>query len=99
MANQYIGGPYRLGTHQKVAFTGTAGTSAAISNGVNVVRVCLTSAGYVKFSTAGTAATTSDAYFPAGVVEYIIVPDGGTTRVSAIQDSAGGNLHLTELSK
>jgi large exoprotein involved in heme utilization and adhesion len=98
MSNQYIGGPYRLGTHQKVAFTGTAGTSAVISNGVNVVRVCMTSAGYIAFGTAPTA-TTSSVYMPAGVVEYFIVPDGGTTKISAVQDSAGGNVHITELSK
>jgi hypothetical protein len=97
MANQYIGGPYRLGTHQKVAFTGTAGTTTAIASGVNVIRVCATSAGYIKLSTAGTAATVSDIFMPAGIVEYFIVDPG--TRVSAIQDTAGGNIHVTELSK
>ena len=97
MANQYIGGPYRLGVHQKVAFTGTAGTTTAISSGVNVIRVCATSAGYIKLSTAGTAATVSDIFMPAGIVEYFIVDPG--TRVSAIQDTAGGNIHVTELSR
>jgi hypothetical protein len=97
MANQYIGGPYRLGVTQKVAFTGTAGTSAAISSGVNVVRVALSSAGYIKLSSAGTAATISDVYMPAGLVEYIIVDPG--TRISAIQASAGGDLSVTELSR
>jgi hypothetical protein len=97
MANQYIGGPYRLGATQKVAFTGTAGTSTAISSGVNVVRVALSSAGYIKLSSAGTAATATDIYLPAGVVEYFIVDPG--TRISAVQDSAGGNLSVTELSR
>jgi|SRR6188768_1795773 len=97
MANQYIGGPYRLGAHQKVAFTGTAGTTTAIASGVNVIRVCATSAGYIKLSTAGTAATVSDIFMPAGIVEYFIVDPG--TRVSAIQDTAGGNIHVTELSR
>jgi hypothetical protein len=86
-----------LGATQKVAFTGTAGTSTAISSGVNVVRVALSSAGYIKLSSAGTAATATDIYLPAGVVEYFIVDPG--TRISAVQDSAGGNLSVTELSR
>ena len=97
MANQYIGGPYRIGATQKVAFTGTAGTSTAIASGTNIVRVCCSSAGYIKLSTAGTAATATDMFMPAGVVEYFIVDPG--TRISAIQDTAGGNINLTEMSR
>jgi hypothetical protein len=84
------------GTHQKKAYTGTAGTiDNAISSGVSIVRIVCTSAAYVAFGTAPTA-TTNDIYVPANTPEYFAVPDNGTWKVSAIQDSAGGTLHVTE---
>lgn len=85
----------RLGTHQSVAYTGTAGT---ISNGVGAqtyaVRVIVTSAAYVKIGDSPTA-TTSDVYMPAGIAESFTITPG--QKVSAIQVSAGGTLHVTEL--
>lgn len=84
-----------LGTHQSVAYTGTAGTiTNAISDGVQKVRVIVTSAAYVKIGNAPTA-TSSDVYMPADAPEYFTIKAG--QKVSAIQVSAGGTLHVTEI--
>lgn len=83
------------GTHQSVAYTGTAGT---ITNGVGAqiraVRVVVTSAAYISFK--GTA-TTSDIYIPADKPEVFAIEPGD--KVSAIQVSSGGTLHVTELDR
>lgn len=84
-----------LGTHQSVAYTGTAGTiSTAITSGVQKVRVVVTTAAYVKIGTSPTA-TTSDVYMAADAPEYFTVKEG--QKVSAIQVSSGGTLHVTEI--
>ena len=86
----------RLETHQSVAYTGTAGTIAtAISTGVHAVRVIVTSAAYVVIGSSPTA-TTSDVYMPAGLPELFKINPG--EKVSAVQVSAGGTLHVTEVS-
>ncbi len=88
-------GTGRLGTHQSVAYTGTAGTiTNAIGNGVQKARIVCTSAAYVKVGVAPTA-TTSDVYWPADSIEYVTIKTG--EKVSAIQVSAGGTLHVTEI--
>lgn len=88
-------GTGRLSTHQSVAFTGTAGT---ISNAVGAqtykVRVIVTSAAYIKIDGSPTA-TSSDVYLPADSAEYFSINPG--QKVSAIQVSAGGSLHVTEV--
>lgn len=90
----YIG-TGRLSTHQSVAYTGTAGTIAtAIVDGVSKVRVAVTTAAYIKVDKTPTA-TTSDVYMPADSPEYFTVSPG--MKVSAIQVSAGGTLHVTEI--
>ena len=91
----YTGTPFRLGTTQTVAYTGTHGV---ITNAVsaNVVRVWLTTAGYIAIGTAPVA-TTSDIPMPANTPEYFIVGPGD--KVSAIQASAGGNLYVTACSR
>jgi len=89
-------GTGRCGTHQSVAFTGTAGTiTNAVAAGSYMVRVCSTSACYIAFGTAPTA-TTAGIYIPANVPEYFTCSPG--EKVSAIQLSAGGTLHVTEIS-
>lgn len=91
---QYVG-TGRLGAHQSVAYTGTAGTIAnAITDQVTKIRVVVTSAAYVKVDKSPTA-TTSDVYMAADSPEYFTVSAG--MKVSAIQVSAGGNLHVTEI--
>lgn len=88
---------FKPGATQVVAYTGTAGTIAnPIGSGIQVIRVVATSAGYISIGTSPTA-TTSDIYMPANVPEYFYVPAG--VKVSAIQASAGGNLHVTEMSR
>ena len=79
------------GTTQKVAYTGTAGNSTAIT-GASIVRVVLTTAGCIKIGNAVTA-TTSDIYMSAGVPEYFGISEGD--RVSAVQSSAGGDMYVT----
>jgi hypothetical protein len=88
-------GTGRLGTHQSVAYTGTAGTiTNAVGLGVKKVRIITTSAAYVKVGVAPTA-TTSDVYFAADAGEYVTVAPG--EKVSAIQVSGSGTLHVTEI--
>jgi hypothetical protein len=91
---QYVG-VARWGTHQSKAFTGTAGTiDNAISTGVTRARVVVTSAAYVKVGK-GVTATSADVYMAADSPEYVIISPGEV--VSAIQVSAGGTLHVTEV--
>ena len=88
--------PYRIGTHQLVAYTGSAGTNAnAIGAQTNMVRVVATTACYIKIGNSPTAAAT-DVYLPANSPEYFVITPG--MKVSAIQVASGGNLHVTEMS-
>ena len=92
--SQYIG-TGRFGTHQSVAYTGTAGTiTNGISAGVNKIRVIVTSAAYVLVGDTPTA-TTAAVYMAADSPEYVSVTPG--QKVSAIQVSGGGTLHVTEI--
>jgi hypothetical protein len=94
MGTQYWGAG-RIGTHQSVAFTGTAGTVAnVITSGVQKVRVCATSACYIAIGVSPTA-TTASVYMPANTVEYFTIGPG--EKVSAIQLAAAGTLHVTEV--
>jgi hypothetical protein len=94
MAQQYIG-TGRLGTHQSVAYTGTAGTiSNVVGSQTRQVRVVVTTAAYIKIGNSPTA-TTSDVYMPADSPEYFTCTPG--QKVSAVQVSSGGTLHVTEI--
>lgn len=91
------GDPWKPGATQVKAYTGTAGTiDNAISSGITVVRVWLTTAGYIAIGASPTA-TTSDIPMPANTPEYFVVPQG--SKVSAIQASSGGTLSVTEMSR
>lgn len=91
---QYVG-TGRLGAHQSVAYTGTAGTIAnVITDQVTKIRVVVTSAAYVKVDKAPTA-TNTDVYMSADSPEYFTVSAG--MKVSAIQVLAAGTLHVTEI--
>ena len=93
----YIGVPFRPVTHQSVAYTGTAGAIAnGVGTGINVIRVMMTTAGFIAIGRAPAAATT-DVPMAANVPEYFLCEPGD--KVSAIQASAGGNLHVTEMSR
>lgn len=87
---------FRLGTHQSVAYTGTAGTIAnAFGAGTWAVRVVATTAAFVKIGSSPTA-TSGDVYLPADKPEIFIVNPGETA--SAVQVASSGTLHVTELS-
>ena len=95
MAAIQFWGSARLGTHQSVSYTGTAGTIAnAISTGVYRVRVVCTTDAFIKIGNSPTAAATDVPVF-ANNVEYFTITPG--QKVSAIQSSSGGNLHVTEV--
>lgn len=86
----------KAGTHQSVAFTGTAGTiSNAVGSRTRIVRIISTEACYIAFGSAPTA-TTSDMLLPADQVEYFTMV--GAEKVSAVQVATGGTLHVTEMS-
>ena len=94
---QHWGDPWKPGATQVKAYTGTAGTiDNAISSGTTVIRVWLSTAGYIAIGSTPTA-TTSDIPMPANTPEYFVVPPN--SKVSAIQAASGGNLHVTELSR
>lgn len=78
---------------QVVAYTGTAGTSTAIT--ARLVRVVTTSNAWVQAGASPTAqaATAGSIYSPANVVQYIPINSGW--KVSAIQDTASGNMSVT----
>lgn len=82
-----------IGAAQQVAYTATPGQSAALNT--RVVRVVSTTSCHLKVGTNPAAAVT-DTYLPANVIEYIKINVG--EKISAIQVSAGGTLHITELS-
>ena len=67
---------------QKIAFTGTAGVSAAFNNRTKFVRIYLDTAGYILFGTAPTATTASDTPMAATTPEYFGVIGG--QKVSAV---------------
>jgi hypothetical protein len=88
-------GTGRLGTHQSVAYTDTAGAiSTAIGSGVYKVRVVATTAAYIRIGSSPTAVTT-DPYLPADSPEYFTCAPG--EKVSAVQVASGGTLHVTEI--
>jgi hypothetical protein len=85
----------RLSTHQSVAYTGTAGTIAnAVGAQTTKVRVLTTTDAFIKIDNSPTA-TSSDVYLPALQAEYFHITPG--QKVSAIQVSGGGTLHVTEI--
>lgn len=77
------------------AFTGTAGTSAALPAGTGGVWVFCDSAAWIRVGVAVTA-TATDWPVPANVMIYIPVADTvtGQARVSAIQIAASGNCYF-----
>ncbi len=88
-------GTGRLSTHQSVAYTGTAGTIAnAVGTQSYKVRVLTTTAAYLKIGDSPTAST-ADPYMAADSPEYFTITPG--QKVSAVQVSANGTLHVTEI--
>jgi hypothetical protein len=85
----------RLDKHQSAAFSATAGTLPnPISPQVYKIRVVTSAAAYIKIGNNPTA-TAADVYVPANWPEQFIVSPGQS--VSAIQVTAAGTLHVTEI--
>ncbi len=89
-------GTYAIVSNESVAYTGTAGQSAAFASGIHAIRICASSASYYKIG-ANPTATSADTYLPADEVEYLIVNPG--QKISFVQVSAGGNASISQLSK
>jgi hypothetical protein len=88
------------GPVQKLAFTTHVESNAIAANeapGRTVtVRLAASANCWYLASLAGTAATNANGtYLPAGIVEYIRVPN--LTIISVVQDSSGGNLSITTM--
>jgi len=76
---------------EKLSISGTAASGAALSTTTTVLRLIATVDCY--YSLDGTA-TTSSAYLPAGVIEYIGVENSDT--LSVITGGSSGSLFITE---
>lgn len=86
---------FKLGTTQKVAYTGTAGTIASgVGATTELVRVWCSSDAHVAVG-ANPTATTSDMPVTGGLGEIFALAPGD--KISAIQQSEGGTLYVTEL--
>lgn len=82
-----------VGNTTVIAFTGTVAGAAFAAR--KLYRLYATQDCYVSFGTTNDA-TTSAAPMAAGQTEYFGTDDTNTT-ISVIQDSTGGNLHVTEM--
>lgn len=77
-----------------VAYTGTAGTTTAVSAAANAIRVLSTTDCFIEITSAGTAAVANTGmYLPAFSAEYFACP--ASAKVSAIQVSAAGSIYVT----
>jgi hypothetical protein len=78
-----------------IAYTGTHGVNAVVF-ACEIVRLYSTTDCYVKFgSTSVVAATNADMFMKAYSPEYFSMRGDGW--ISAIQDSSGGSLYVTEM--
>lgn len=96
MSGGFVGKPID-GSTQAVAYTGTQGRSTVLGGQTTIVRIVCTSNAHLKFGGSAVAATTGDLYITSGREEYFYVQPA--SYVSAIQDSAGGTMYLTEMSR
>ena len=87
----------RAGASIKIAYTGTAGTSAALPPGTSCVRLLSTTDCFIEIGTAPTALADSGMYLVGGTPEYVgcAIKSALGPKVSAIQVSAGGTLYIT----
>lgn len=76
-----------------VSYTGTAGTTAAVSANATVVRVIATTDCFIEIGENPTAVANSGMYLPALTPEYFSCPP--SAKVSAIQVSSGGSIYVT----
>lgn len=81
-------------SEQVIAYTGTAGNSTPFDASYQQIRIVATSNCHYRIG-AGVTALVTDNYLPLGVIEYVKVRPGD--RISVIQNSAGGNLHVAKV--
>lgn len=87
------------GTSQNVT---VSGTSAAVTNAFAAttgdIRVVSTTNCWIAIGASPTATTgAGSSYLPAGAIEYFHVTGG--QKIAAIQDSAGGTLNVSEMTR
>ena len=87
---------FKQGATKSVAYTGTAGTTAAVGSKTTKARIWATTDCFVRIGDSLTA-TTSDMPVAAGIPEYFDINPGQT--VSFIQSQTGGSGYVTEMSK
>jgi hypothetical protein len=96
MGIQYVG-TGRQGTVQNVAYSATAGTiTNVIGSQTYKIRVLTTTDAWIVIGNNPTATVATGTYLPAKAAEYFTCTPG--QKVSAIQDTAGGTLNVTEVS-
>ena len=83
------------GKSVKVAYTGTAGTTAALPETCDAVRVVSTTDCFIEIGLNPTAVADTGLYLVALLPEYFQAPPNA--KVSAIQVSAGGILYATPM--
>lgn len=88
--------PWRLGATQSITTSASSATGSAVGAQTYAVRVVATAAAHIRFSQPAVAAAATDCYISATQVgEYFRVAPGDIP--TAIQDSAGGKVYITEL--
>ncbi len=83
------------GKSVKVAYTGTAGTTTALPETCDAVRVVSTTDCFIEIGLNPTAVADTGLYLPALVPEYFQCPPNG--KVSAIQVASGGTIYCTPM--
>jgi hypothetical protein len=86
--------PKAPGTIQNVAYTGTAGQSAAFAASTRLIRIVCSTACHVLVGADPTATSSNGMYLGIGFPEFLSVSGG--EKISAVQASAGGTLSIAE---
>lgn len=82
-----------LGVASAISFGATSSQSAVFGAGTNIIRLVASQGAYIAIGENPTA-TTSSAFLPAGLVEYLRVTPG--YRVAALRTSVDGVLSVVE---
>lgn len=87
------------GPGQVVAYTGTPGAiTNAFPIGARAAWIFCTSAAYVRVGSGVSTAASTDIPVPANVPIFVpFETNPGDIKVAAVQDTAGGNLHVLPL--
>jgi hypothetical protein len=86
----------RVLASQALAFAASSATATnPFGSQTYQVRLAATAACHYRIGNGTLTAVAADPLLPAGAIEYVMVNPGES--IAAIQDSAGGNLTITEL--